>query len=223
MRVLATKLLSPEFKDRLIHHGFSVVEFPFISISPQPISAFEVENHVIFTSQNAVQIAFKNKRLNAKLQGKKFFCVGEKTKSLLSKNGQKAIKMSQNSLKLARFLAKNYKNESFSFFCGDLRRPEIESVFLDHQMQIQPHEIYKTTLTPKQFTQAFEGILFYSPSAVESFFQKNTWQENTQGFCLGTTTARKLNEFTENYSIAKTPSESHLLLTLTQHFRQSHA
>ena len=223
MRVLATKLLSPEFKNRLIHHGFSVVEFPFIKITPKPITAFEVNNHVIFTSQNAVQIAFKNKILNTNLRNKKFFCVGEKTKSLLIKNGQKVIKMSHNSLKLAHFLAKNYKNESFSFFCGNLKRPEIESVFLDQHMQIDLHEVYKTTLTPKYFSQPFEGILFYSPSAVESFFQLNSWQKKTHGFCLGSTTAKKLNDYTQNFSVAKKPSESHLLVTLTQHFQQSHA
>ena len=34
MRLLSTKLLSANFKDRLIQQGFSLIEYPFIKIKP---------------------------------------------------------------------------------------------------------------------------------------------------------------------------------------------
>ena len=58
----------------------------------------------------------------------------EKTKSLLEEKGQKVIKMCQNSSDLAQFIAKNHENDSFSFFCGKQRRPEIETIL--HQKKI---------------------------------------------------------------------------------------
>ena len=37
------------------------------------------------------------------MEGKRFYCVGKKTASLLAENGQKVTKVAQNSLELAHF------------------------------------------------------------------------------------------------------------------------
>ena len=129
MRLLATKLLSPNFKTRLIQYGMSLVEYPLIQIDPLPQDYLSIQSNLIFTSQNAVKLAFKSSEIREQIQSQNCFCVGEKTKLLLEENGQKVIKMHQNASDLAHFLVKNYKNESFSFFCGKRRRPEIELFF----------------------------------------------------------------------------------------------
>jgi len=116
MRLLATKKLSPSLKDRLVQHGFSLVEYSFIEIKPLTVQIKSTFDHLIFTSQNAVKIAFSHPEIKSQLGGKKYFCVGEKTKSLFEENGQKVIKMAQNSDKLVYFLKKTLKNEHFSFF-----------------------------------------------------------------------------------------------------------
>ena len=118
MRLLATKLVSPHFKDRLIQQGMSLITYPFIQIEPLTTSVFGVQSSLLFTSQNAVMLAFESEEIKEQIQGKNCFCVGAKTKSLLEEKGQKVIKMCQNSLELAQFLVKNHKNDSFSFFCG---------------------------------------------------------------------------------------------------------
>ena len=134
MRLLTTKKISPHFKDRLIQHGMSLISHPFIQIESLPISISKVQPILIFTSQNAVNIAFESVEIKKQIQGKNCFCVGEKTKSLLEEKGQKVIKMCQNSSDLAQFIAKNHENDSFSFFCGKQRRPEIETIL--HQKKI---------------------------------------------------------------------------------------
>lgn len=214
MRLLSTKILRAAFKDRLIQHGFTVVEYPFIKISPQNYTPFPLNTHLIFTSQNAVKFAFEHPNLYTKMKGKNCFCVGEKTKSILEENGQKVIKMTQNAHDLAHFLIKNYKNERFSFLCGQRRRPEIEAILHQHKMELTVHELYTTTLTSKHFEIPFDGILFFSPSAVESYFAENDWSKKTHGFCIGETTSESLSKFTNAYSIAKSPSEAQLLLIL---------
>jgi uroporphyrinogen-III synthase len=128
--------------------------------------------------------------------------------------------MCQNSLELAQFLVKNHKNDSFSFFCGKRRRPEIETVLEQHKIRLEVHELYQTYFTAKHFETHFDGILFFSPSAVTSFFMKNNWPVGTHGFCIGTTTAAELEKYTSEFSTAKQPSESHLLVTLHHYYKQ---
>lgn len=223
MRLLSTKTLSPPFRDRLIQHGCSVVEYPFIKISPLKFESKKTENALIFTSQNAVKIALESTKISSQIHKKNGYCVGEKTKSLLEENGQKVTKMSQNAADLAQFIVKNCKKESFSFFCGKQRRPEIEDLLKQHNIPLQIHELYETLLTPKHFENSFDGILFFSPSAVNSYFLKNTWPSDTYGFCIGPTTAGTLRTHTTNVLEAKYPSENHLLSTIYQHYTQHYA
>lgn len=223
MRLLSTKLLSANFKDRLIHQGFSVVEFPFIKIKPLPIEIDSVHDNIIFTSQNAVRLALNEPNLTPKLDGKNYFCVGEKTKVILEEKGRKVIKMSQNASILADFISKNHKNESFSFFCGKQKRPEIERVLTQNETPLILHEIYDTLYTPKAIETEFDGVLFFSPSAVKSYFKTNTWKTGMHGFCIGNTTTASLSKFTKNYSVAKSPNENQLLLSIHHYYTQDYA
>lgn len=223
MRLLATKQLSLSLKDRLIQHGFSIVEQSFIKIKALSIPKKEIENQLIFTSQNAVKVAFSEPEIKAQLEGKNYFCVGKKTKTLLEENGQKVIKMTQNATDLAYFLTNNHKKEAFSFFCGKRRRPEIENLLKENNMRCQIHEIYDTFLTPKTIDKPFDGILFFSPSAVSSYFKVNSINTETRGFCIGKTTASALDFYTKNYSIAKEPTETQLLLSIYNYYLQHHA
>ena len=223
MRLLSTKLLSANFKDRLIHRGFSLVEFPFIQIKPIPSKINKVHNNIIFTSQNAVRLALNEPNISPKLEGKNYFCVGEKTKLILEKEGHKVVKMSQNASFLADFISKNHINESFSFFCGKQRRPEIEKVLAQNETPLILHEIYDTLYTPKAIESRFDGILFFSPSAVKSYFKSNTWKAGMHGFCIGNTTAASLSKFTKNYSVAKSPNENQLLLSIHHYYTHDYA
>jgi len=220
MRLLVTKKISSSFKDRMFQLGFNLIEYPLIRIEPLPIQVEKVESSLIFTSQNAVKLAFESKEISALLHGKNCYCVGEKTKALLEKNGQKVIKMHQNASDLAHFLVKNVKNDSFSFFCGKQRRAEIEDLFNRKQMKLVIHELYDTLFTSKVFENHFDGILFFSPSAVQSFFSKNQWNEHMHGFCIGPSTASVLKQYTLRYSVAKTPNENHLLLEIQHYYTQ---
>ena len=223
MRLLSTKILSPQFRDRLIQLGCSVVEYPFIKISPLKWELQKIENALIFTSQNAIKLAFESTNISDQIRNKNCYCVGEKTKLLLEENDQKVVKMSKNASDLAHFIAKNCKNESFSFFCGKQRRPEIEHLLEQYDIPLKIHELYETLLTPKHFESPFDGVLFFSPSAVNSYFLKNTWPEDAYGFCIGPTTAGTLKTHTPNVLEAKNPSENHLISAIHQHYTQHYA
>ena len=219
MRLLGTKKLSIYLRDLLIKNQFSLVEHSFIQIKPLSVQIRITNENLIFTSQNAVKIAFSNSKIKPLLEGKKYFCVGEKTKCILEENGQKVIKKAQNSAELAHFLEKNYKNEAFSFLCGKRRRLEIESFFYTNNSNSEVVEIYDTLLTSKTFNSKFDGILFFSPSAVLSFFQTNLWNPKAHGFCIGKTTASALENYTKNFSIAKEPNEMEVFLSIYNYYK----
>ena len=61
-------------------------------------------------------------------------------------------------------------------------------------------------------------FFFFSPSAVSSYFTKNTWPENAHGFCIGSSTSKTLSQFTSNFSKAKNPTENQLLHTIHKYY-----
>jgi len=217
MRLLSTKILSPAFKDRLMMHSFSLVEQSFIKIVPidQPIVA-PVHDALIFTSQNAVKKVLSDSKIRKMIDGKIGYCVGKKTAMLLTENGQKVAKIAQNSSELAHFLSKNAKNQSFSYFCGNLRTPDLEEVLPANGIEIQAIEIYKTQLLDHVVKGHFDGLLFFSPSAVRAYAQRNTFDQS-HSFCLGTSTAKAVALHTQDYTIAKAPDEAQLLKSLINH------
>ncbi|MEO8416473.1 MAG: uroporphyrinogen-III synthase, partial [Ginsengibacter sp.] len=81
---------------------------------------------------------------------------------------------------------------------------------------------YKTIETPHIIKQHYDGILFYSPSAVKSFFLKNTLQNNTELFAIGSTTAKALKHFTQlPVIIAEMPGKENLVKLAIHHFSKS--
>lgn len=218
MRLLSTKILSQEFRHRLLMHQFSLVEQSFIQINPiDKPNQIEISfGALIFTSQNAVNAVLSSPQILKTVKGKKVYCVGEKTAAFLAKNGQKVAKIAQNSSELAHFLVKNHQNESFLYFCGKLRTPDLEEILPAHGVAIHPIEVYETHLKNISLKAHFDGILFFSPSGVRGYALSNGF-ENTHSFCLGTSTAKEVALHTSNYTVAKEPNESQLLLSLKNH------
>ena len=188
MRLLSTKNVSKSFKDELNQSGISLKEYPMIEIVPIQFKISQVNSALIFTSQNAVNIAFESADILRKIKDKNCFCVGEKTKALLQKRGLNVLKMCQNASDLSNFLVENYKKESFSFFCGKQRMKEIETSLNKYGIALNIYEIYQTNFTSKHFKTYFDGILFFSPTAVSAQVEQNFDDIANGGKDLETTT-----------------------------------
>jgi uroporphyrinogen-III synthase len=205
--ILSTKKLTSSQKKMFQNLDISVIDYDAIEInyidfeSPKQISCG------IFTSQNAVKAFFSDHNLNSSAIGK-VFCVGEKTKSILEENGQKVTKMMKNASELAGFIKKMHKNDTFYFFCGNLRRDEIPSILKTEEIANFEVKTYKTILKTVKFEQKWDGILFFSPSGVQSFCIKNTIN-NSPAFCIGKTTSSEVKKHTNNiFEAEKTTIES---------------
>tara|TARA_R110002020_G_scaffold72209_2_gene185844 strand:+ start:3195 stop:3854 length:660 start_codon:yes stop_codon:yes gene_type:complete len=196
--VLSTKNLKENQKLLLLNAGISLVQYAAIKIDYLPIECPTNIENAIFTSQNAVKAFFENVPSRAI---DNCFCVGKKTKSMLEENGQNVVKMTEYASELADYLVKNHKNDSFQFFCGNIRSDEIPSKLKENNINFKEVEVYKTTLNPKKFERQFDAVLFFSPSGVRSFVSENKIN-NSKAICIGNTTASEAKIYTENVVIA---------------------
>lgn len=197
--ILSTRQLTPVQKEPFLNSGISLVEYDAIRIDYLDFTLPKSGQNAIFTSQNAVRAVFENPTLIERndLPSYTCFCVGEKTKQLLERNGQKVIKKSKNAQDLALFISKYHKNESFIFFSGNLRRPELPTTLKSEKIDLLEIKSYKTELNPMFFDQNFDKILFFSPSGVQSFMLKNTIG-NSMAICIGKTTATEAKKYSNN-------------------------
>ncbi len=208
MKVLSTKILSPRLKEPLQRHHIALRDYNAIEIVFQKFSLDLEYDAYIFTSQNAVRGFLKAcdaLPLPGKRQGalsKPCFCVGEKTARLLSENGLNVIKIAKNSKELAHFIAKSYKNDSFLFICGNRRREELPSILSKYSVRYKEIIAYNTLNNEQDLEESFDGVLFYSPSGVQSYTALNNLVNST-AFCIGDSTAREASKHTESVVIAR--------------------
>lgn len=198
--VLSTKKLSLSQTELLLNAGLSLVQYDAIKIESLPFEVPSGVKNAIITSQNAVRSI-----LNSEFKIQNCFCVGEKTKALLEENGFRVIKMAEYAAELADYLENNNQNDSFHFFCGNIRSDEIPTRLKENNIALREIEVYKTTLNPKKFERQFDAILFFSPSGVKSFVAENTLGRSLT-VCIGTTTASEAKKHTEKVAIANATS-----------------
>jgi uroporphyrinogen-III synthase len=194
--VLSTKKLSSEHLDLFKNTQIDIETYNAITIEKL---LFEHNNQIenaIVTSQNAAQIL-----IGVNTQIKQVFCVGEKTSKLFLVSNYKVVKTSENASELANFIIKNHKKDDFTFFCGNIRRDELPDLLTENIISFSEEIVYKTTLNSQKFNEGFDGILFFSPSGVQSYIQENSL-ENSVAFCIGNTTANEAKKHTRNVIVA---------------------
>lgn len=205
INILSTKKLLPNQKQDLLNANFNLTEEDFIETKIKNFELSKVNDNLIFTSQNAVKSVLQHPKI-AELKDKNVFAVGIKTKSLLEENGFKVDVHTDYALDLAEIISLIYNKEKYTFFCGNLRREVLPNTLKENKIVFNEIEVYETNLTSKKITNKLDGILFFSPSAVESYLTKNTIK-NEICFCIGETTAEALEEKEiNNIIIAEKPS-----------------
>jgi uroporphyrinogen-III synthase len=214
MKILSTKRLSEAQKATLTEHGMEVREYDAIDILPLDFETPAVVGHAIITSRNAAKCI-----IHKKIRPENCFCVGEKTRQFLEENGQHVVKMEQNASKLAEYLVKNHKNGAFWFFCGTRRREELPQLLRKHNILLNEVPVYRTSLNTPVLDEVFDGILFFSPSAVESFFVNNFIRQST-AFCIGETTAGAVKPYTGNIVTASIPTVENVLERVIKHLHR---
>ncbi|WP_348811928.1 uroporphyrinogen-III synthase [Flavobacterium maritimum] len=221
VRIVSTKVLLSNQKQELLNANFDLIEADFIKTVDRDFELTELNDNLIFTSQNAVRSFFKHPKfeeLKPKLQQKNVFCVGLKTKILLSEAGFNVVAYTGYASDLAEIITLIYANESYTFFSGNLRRETLPEALKEAGVKFNEIQVYETSLTPHKIKTPADAILFFSPSGVESYLKENSIKKETC-FCIGETTAGALEKITKNIVIANQPSVEDVIEDVIEEYK----
>lgn len=219
-RIVSTKVLLSHQKQVLTDVGLEVLESNFIQVEFKKFELKGIKDNLIFTSQNAVRSFLthpKLEELKSELQQKKVFCVGVKSKTILTDAGFEVVAYTDYASDLAEIIALIYANGSYTFFSGNLRKETLPLALKAAGIEFNEIEVYETKLNPHKITTTVDAILFFSPSGVESYLKENTIKKELC-FCIGETTAEALAKVTKKIIVAPQPSIEGLLADVIEEY-----
>ena len=176
---------------------------------------------VVFTSMNAVTTVAAH--INGDRPDWEIFCIGNTTRQLAARHfGEQSIHtVGNNASDLADKMITNKQIKQVVFFCGDQRREELPGKLRQNGIAVQEVIVYHTISTPHKIDKAYDGILFFSPSAVQSFFYANAVPAPTVLFAIGQTTADAIKSFTGNLIIeSERPGKDELVKKMFLFFKK---
>lgn len=219
MKILFTKKIDPELLSKDLGNDISAECVEVIQIENLKIESFDLKNHsLIFTSSNGVKSFFENQfKPNDDFATKnynKIYCVGEKTKKELRKNGFGTFKVLKNADTLSKFIIDHCQHEKFIHFCGNLAIDVLDKSLPLQNIGYRKVTIYTTKEINPVIPEKYHAIVFFSPSGVRSF-AKNNSLDNMLLFSIGETTSKELKKLTESEIFtSKKNTLSNLLLVI---------
>jgi uroporphyrinogen-III synthase len=218
--ILSTRAIEEALLAEAVSKNIIVDTIPFIKT--EPTSSIETQQEiehlatmqvtVVFTSVNAVEAVAAE--LESYQPDWQIFCMGHATREAVEELFDKSsiAGTAVNAQELANAVIKKGDIDEVIFFCGDQRRNELMDTLRAADIEFSEVIVYQTTLVPQKVDKTYDGILFFSPSAVKSFFQKNRPTDQTVLFAIGGTTASEIKHYSNNKIIVSSrPDKNHLM------------
>ncbi len=218
--VLCTRPLPDSLLLEAIAAGISVECMPFIET--EAMAGVEVQQEienallqtatVVFTSMNAVEV------VAGELEGQQpdwqIYCIGAATRRLVAEHfGVQCLAgTAPDAAQLAELIIEEEQTEEVIFFCGDQRRDELPAILRNAGIEVDEITVYQTVELPHKLTKAYAAVLFFSPSAVRSFFRFNQLPPSSVAFAIGATTAAEIRKYSQvRIEISSEPSKEELI------------
>lgn len=232
-KVLSTKKLESLLIEEAGKEGIEIIEQEAIRIKPiltkekwdEIFSLLEMKiDYAVFTSSNAVAAVSKylNEYVNHLPPRWKIFCLSGKTKDAIVEQAGTFGTIAATAASAAELAQQviAFGAKELLFFCGDRRREELPTILQNAGVAVHEVVVYEVEKTPAVVTDEYESVLFFSPSAVQSFFAANQLKENVVCFAIGQTTANSLKPYTHNaLYVSKEPTQGALLQEVINHFK----
>jgi uroporphyrinogen-III synthase len=206
IRILSTRPLEVSLLERAAQEGIVIESLSFISTEPNHSvetgsRIMEISHEpivVVFTSMNAVEAILHH--LQDRRPPWKIFCIGSTTRRLVEDHfGEGAIAgIAASAGELADRIIGEGDIRGVVFFCGDQRRDELPDKLSKAGIDVCEIVVYRTIHTPRLVESVYDGIAFFSPSAVRSFFSVNTVPAISILFAIGHTTAEAIGRCCTN-------------------------
>jgi len=205
IHILCTRPLNESLLEEVRQQDILIDTISFIET--EPILTIEVQQEieqsfvrmatVIFTSMNAVEAVTD---YMDEIPEWRIYCIGSATERLVKEYfGEAAIAgTASDAAELAELIVEDEPGDEIIFFCGDQRREELPSILASNGLELTEIVVYQTIAVPHKINTTYNGILFFSPSAVDSFFSANKVNGPTLLFAIGNTTARAIKKYSTN-------------------------
>jgi len=205
INILCTRPLDQHFINKVEPYGIHITTLPFIEIQLRTDDSFihQVKQlsrqkiYAVFTSVNAVESV--SQQIEEEVDWK-FFCIGGVTKEAVCKHFQdeSLIASAKNASLLAKKIVEKGNISEVTFFCGDQRLDDLPETLRANKINVQEIIAYHNLQTPHDVPEDYNGILFFSPTAVHSFFLMNTIRTNVVLFSIGKTTTATIQSYCSN-------------------------
>ncbi|RYD98187.1 MAG: uroporphyrinogen-III synthase [Sphingobacteriales bacterium] len=218
IRILSTKLLREATMRQFAAAGIEVVTKPFIRIDiPGHITLPDVQKaDAIITSANALNALVGIRHKLPPFHT--IYCIAGRTETMVSATFEARIIARPYALELVDVLVNTEHIYPLWFFKGDKALPTIPEGLAKNGILFSAIEVYQNTAIPHVLKEHFDAILFFSPTAVESFREHNIIPDNTITFAVGKTTAGALKSFAKQVIISEVPSEAAVAEAVVKHF-----
>ncbi len=215
LKILSSRKLTASQAKILEDASITWEEYEAIKIDFVDFQVSQPVTNAIITSQNTVKAL-----LQQQIKIERCFCVGQKTKHLLEKHQIAVVEMTDYGSELGALLVKNYALEKFVFFCGNKRRDELPDLLTENNVNYTEIQVYKNVLNPVKVNPTFDGVLFFSPSQVKSYVQKNDLHHQ-KAFCIGKTTAAEARKYTSIVIISNKPTVEEVLTRVVKFYEHA--
>lgn len=227
IHILCTRPLPETLIEEAFQAGIEIEVSPFIET--ESILSVEVQQEielastesatVVFTSMNAVDAV--TIFLDSLQPDWAIYSIGTATGRLVKEyfGEAKIAGTASDAASLAGLIAEDRFVDEVIFFCGDQRRDELPEILRQHEVVVNEIVVYQTISVPHKIEKQYHGILFFSPSAVQSFFQKNKLTDTTILFAIGNTTANEIKKYSTNkIIISDAPGKENLVSKMIEYF-----
>ncbi|PSG90421.1 hydroxymethylbilane synthase [Aurantibacter aestuarii] len=215
--VFSTKALTDE-QNKLFHDGIKVNHADFVKVNINRLAPHvlkKAHKNVVITSQNAVE-AIVNSVPAEDLNFKTIYCVGRRTKKLIEQKIGKVKHQAKNAETLANYLLDYMEGTEVTYFCSDIRLDALPTILGESNIKVEEIEAYSTKFDPLEINTKAEGVMFYSPSTIDSFVKENTIRPIA--FCIGETTAKHARKHFEDVRVAKVPTVESVIELVNEAF-----
>lgn len=208
--IYSTKKITPE-QQQLFRNGIHVDSEDFVKINPSRISAALLKKpirNVVITSKNAVESLLTSTTPD-RLQFEQIYCVGRKTKRLIERHFGQVAHFENSARKLADYLVEFMDGTEVTYFCSNIRLDDLPKILKENNITVNEIEAYKTKHDSVTLDASVEGVLFYSPSTIDSYLLNN--KPDRIAYCIGETTAGYARKYFSDVRVARIPDTESLI------------
>jgi uroporphyrinogen-III synthase len=235
--ILSTKKIEPHLKEEMAQQGIEVTEQEFITIKPilTEKKHQEVMSAVLNPEQSGIVFTSRHALINIELDlfaatagaGQlpsqwQVFCLNGVTQDALLKRlpQEQIIDTASSAAALAHKIIANGSFKEVVFFCSNKRRDELPDLLRMNGIEVKEVMVYETVESPLTMAGKPDGVLFFSPSAANSFFSVNKLPAGIVCFAIGETTAKTIAQHTTNKIVTSERPAQEVMMTDVAHYFQ---